>query len=192
MSIFKNLSFSLSLLFLLSGCTLKPGLYTPDFNGINELKELNIRPMAVVQPSYQNQWAAYQAVEEIKIRGSKLISPYGGTFAEYLKASLEEHLKSAQLYDKDSDISLSAILLKNEVNANGFIVGKADISANFTLRQDGKIIYEKIHTIHHEWDSSLAAAVAVPNALANYPIAIRKLIDSLMSDKEFIRAVKTK
>lgn len=81
--------------------------------------------------------------------------------------------------------------MKNEVNANGFIVGEADISANFILRQNGKTIYEKIHTIHHKWDSSFVAAVAVPNALANYPIAIRKLIDSLMADKEFIKAVKT-
>lgn len=121
-----------------------------------------------------------------------MISPYGGTFADYLKVSLEEHLKSANLFDKDSSLTISAVLLKNEVHVNSFVTGEADISANFIVRQGEKIIYEKIHTIHHEWESSFAGAVAIPNATANYPIAIQKLINSLMSDNDFIKSVKIK
>lgn len=190
MQILKNIVLSLPLILVLSGCTLKPGLYKPDFNSINELKELNVKSLAVAPTSYQNKWAATQEVEEVNVRGGRLVSPYGETFAEYLKVSLEEHLKSANLYDPTSSLIISAVLLQNEVHANGVITGNADISAKFIVRQGDNTIYEKIHTIHHEWDSSFLAAVAVPNALANYPIAMQKLINSLMSDKDFIESIK--
>lgn len=187
MSFFKCLISALIAVLLLTGCSIKTGLYKPDYNTINELKSINIAPLNVEYCSYSN-----NSVDNISLRGSEMVSPYGGTFADYIKKSLEEQLKSASLYDKNSNLSLSAVILNNELNANGFSTGTADISANFIVRKNKEIQYEKIHSIHHEWDSSFVGSMAIPEALRNYPIAIQKLINSLMLDKDFVNSIKTK
>lgn len=185
MSFFKYTISFFVIAFFISGCSLKSGLYSPDFNTVNELKDSNIKPINVEYCTYAN-----QSIDNIGLRGSSMVSPYGGTFADYIQKSLEEQLKSASLYDKKSDFSLSAVLLKNELDANGFSTGTADISAKFIVNKNKVTQYEKIHSIHHEWDSSFLGNIAIPEALRNYPIAVQKLINSLMLDKEFIKAVQ--
>ncbi|MDO9305166.1 MAG: hypothetical protein Q7T77_07530 [Sulfuricurvum sp.] len=181
----KNLLLIIFIAILFSGCSVKSALYKPDFNSINELKTLNIKPMAIQRGNSQN-----QAVNEISLRASKMFSPYGENFEEYLKVSLEEHLKSANLFDKNSNLLVTSTLLKNEVETGLAATGTADISANFTLNKDGQLIYDKTLTIHHEWDSSFVGAIAIPNATENYPIAIQKLINKLMADDDFLRAIR--
>lgn len=169
---------------LFSGCTIKAGLYKPDFNTINDLKDRGIGTMAVKHGMSQN-----QAVNTVDIRGSKMISPYGGDFEEYLETALKEHLTTAKLLDQNSPTVVTAVLLKNEFTT-GAITGSADIEAKFIVHKEGRPVYEKIQSIHHEWDSSFAGNVAMPNAVQNYPVAIQKLINALMSDEDFLTQVK--
>ncbi|MDD4855457.1 MAG: hypothetical protein PHQ22_09490 [Sulfuricurvum sp.] len=141
--------------------------------------------MAVRRGNSQN-----KEVNTISLRSAKMDSPYGESFEEYLKVSLEEHLMSANLFDKNANLLLTSTLLKNNIETGLVATGTADISANFTLTQDSKIVYDKTHTIHHEWDSSFVGAIAIPNATENYPIAIQKLINKLMADNDFLMVVK--
>lgn len=181
----KILSMTILVVMLFSGCSIKSALYKPDFNSINELKTLSIKPMTVQRGNSQN-----QKINEITLRSAKMVSSYGENFEDYLKISLEEHLMSANLFDKNSNLVITSTLLKNEVETGLVATGTADISANFTLKKDGKLIYDKTHTIHHEWESSFVGAVAIPNAVENYPIAIQKLINKLMTDNEFLIAIQ--
>lgn len=182
----KNGLFIILAAMVFSGCTIKSGLYKPDFNAINDLKDRGIGVMAVKRGMSQN-----QAVNTIDIRSSDMVSPYGGDFEEYLETALKEHLISAKLLDQNSPTVVTTVLLKNELST-GAITGTADIAAKFIVHKEGRLVYEKIQSTHHEWDSSFAANVAVPNAVQNYPIAIQKLINALMSDEDFLTQVKNR
>jgi hypothetical protein len=171
------------LIFTMSGCSIKGHKFTPDFNSINELKDADLKPMNVQNKASGND-------EAIGLRAAKMVSPYGGSFSKYLELSLEEELKQAALYNNESNIKISATLLKNDVSIASFSIGEADLSANFIVTKQDKKIYEKVHSIHHEWDSSFVGQIAIENALNNYPIAMQKLIDNFLLDEELKQVLK--
>jgi len=47
-----------------------------------------------------------------------------------------------------------------------------------------------VKTVRSEWDSSFAAAIAVPKATQQYPLVVQKLLGSLYSDPAFISAIR--
>lgn len=169
----------------ISGCSIKGHKYKPDFNSINELKDANLQSMNIQENPLQE-----EKYKNISLRGSSMVSPYGGTFSKYLEISLKEHLLQASLFNNKSDINIMTILLKNDFDISGFSTGEADLSAKFIVYINNKIVYEKIHSIHHEWDSSFIGAIAIPNGLNNYPIAVQKLINKFLEDKELIELIK--
>jgi len=44
--------------------------------------------------------------------------------------------------------------------------------------------------VRSEWDSSFAAAIAVPRATQQYPLIVQKLLRELYSDPAFISAIR--
>lgn len=80
-------------------------------------------------------------------------------------------------------------MLKNSLDT-GIATGTADLSANFNIFIDNKKVFNKVYEIHHEWGSSFVAATAIPTTIENYPIAMQKLIDSFLFDKEVIELIK--
>lgn len=172
---------------LMSGCTMNAVQYQPDFNLVNDMKENELQKMNVGEISSVN-----QKVNKISIRGSSMVSTFNNSYAEYLKVALREQLQQASLYDATSLIVITGDLLSNEVNAMGFSVGTADISAQFKVVSSGNVVFDKIVSITHEWESSLIGAIAIPNAQNNYPIAVQKLVAKLMSDSDFISSVQSK
>ena len=184
----KLVSFILITLILLlttTGCSMKGHEFKPNFNSINDLKDNNLKVMSIQNENIKN-----EKDETIGLRAVNMISPYGGSFSKYLEKSLEEQLKQASIYDKQSNIKISAILLKNDVSISSFRIGEADLIANFIVMNKDKKIYEKEHTIHHEWESSFIGQIAIENAIENYPVAMQKLIDSFLLDKDLIEVVK--
>lgn len=179
--------FGIMLTFLFSGCAYKASEYKADFRSINELKEFNLKPMSVAKCYYENN---NPEVTQIGLRGSTMISPYEGNFADYLEFALKEHLQSAQIFNKNSQYSISGIFIKNHYSANGLVTGNATLSAKFILNYNNQVIFEKVYEIEYEWESSFFGAVAIPNALQNYPLAVQKLINKLMSDKDFLNHIK--
>jgi len=184
MQYLKNITLAIALL-LLTGCSIKGQKYTPDFNTINNLKNKNLQSMSVNALSNTS-----KNFMTVSLRGAQMTSPYGGSFSKYLEESLKEHLKHSSLYNESSNVNISVAMLKNDVDIMGFSVGEADISAKFTVNKRNKIIFDKVYSIHHTWDSSFIGQVAVENALNNYPVAIQKLINKFTLDKDFLRKVK--
>ncbi len=156
-------------IFLFTGCTYKASGYKANFESINTIKELDLKPMSVGKCYYENNDSN---VTNIGLRGSTMVSPYEGSFADYLEFALKEHF------------------LKNHINANGITTGTASLSAKFILKENEKIAFQQVYEIEHEWPSSFAGAIAIPDALLNYSIAVQKLIDKLMSDKLFLEPIK--
>jgi hypothetical protein len=176
MNLLKNYLALLSVL-LITGCSFNAPVYQPDFNLVNELKE-NSPPMKTGEFD-----VADQSLNKLSMRGSSLNSPYNNSYADYLKVALEEELKQSMLWDPASAIEVSATLTSNDVSA-GISVGSADVSARFVVKSSGQVIYDKKHSAHHEWPSSLIAAIALPAAQENYQVVIQKLLRSFLLDKD--------
>ena len=68
--------------------------------------------------------------------------------------------------------------------------GVGTISARFVVKRDGAVRYDQVKTVRSEWDSSFAAAIAVPRATQQYPLVVQKLLGSLYSDPAFISAIR--
>jgi hypothetical protein len=170
---------------LVSACSMNTVQYQPDFNLVNDMKDNNLQKMSIGDISSKN-----PDVNKVSIRGSSMVSTFNNSYAKYLEVALREQLQQANLYDSSSSISIVGDLLKNEVNAAGFSVGTAEITTRFKVLSSDKVIFDKVVTITHEWDSSFVGAIAIPNAQNNYPIAIQKLISKLMTEQDFISSVK--
>jgi hypothetical protein len=161
--------------------------YQPDFNLVNDMKDNDLKKMNIGEISASN-----QKVNKISIRGSSMVSTFNSSYADYLEVALREQLQQADLYDASSFIIITGNLLTNKVNAAGFSVGTADISSQFIVESSGNVVFDKVITITHEWESSFVGAIAIPNAQNNYPLAVRKLVVKLMSDSDFISSVQSK
>ena len=184
MKYFKNILFYVGLVLFISGCSSKGIEFTPNFNSINELKDSNLKTMTVQKNNFSSVEA--QAKTILVGRGTnKMLSPYGGSFQEYLEISLKEELMQASLYGDSSNIKIITELLTNKLNT-GMSIGTADLSADFKILMSEKEVFNKTYNIHHEWESSFAAAVAIPSTLENYPIAMQKLIDKFLFDTDVI------
>jgi len=179
--------FSILMVGFISACSMNTVQYQPDFNLVNDMKDSEMQEMSVGKISSQN-----SEVNKVSIRGSSMVSTFNNSYAEYLEVALREQLQQAGLYNASSTISIVGELLTNQINAMSFSIGTADISAKFKVLNSGNVIFDKVVTIRHQWDSSFVGAIAIPNAQNNYPIAVQKLISKLMSDRDFISAVQRK
>lgn len=179
--------FSIVMIGLMSGCTMNAVQYQPDFNLVNDMKDNELKKMNVGEIS-----SASPKVNKISVRGSSMVSTFNNSYADYLEVALREQLQQADLYDASSSIAIAGELLTNKINAAGFSVGTATISAQFKVESSGYVVFDKVISIMHEWESSFVGAIAIPNAQNNYPIAVQKLITKLMSDPDFISSVKRK
>jgi len=126
----------------------------------------------------------------ISIRGSKFVSPYEGSYANYIAEAIKQELSIANKLDAKADTEGSGTLLKNNIDTSGINVGTADITARFIVEHNGQTLYDGVKAIHHEFPSSFAGAVAVPRARQEYSIAVQRLLASLYADQAFIAAFK--
>ena len=181
-----RITFLLCTLIFISGCTMTSPQYQPDFSVTNDLKDADLQQVSVGDFS-----SAKESVDRISIRGSTMISIFGGSYSEYLEHALVEQLRQAAIYREGAPIVITGTLLNNDFDGSGVSIGEANIAANFVVVKDGKQVYSKDHSIHHEWTSSFLGAVAIPNAQKNYPIAVQKLITEFLTDPEFISLAKS-
>jgi hypothetical protein len=187
MKFIKQILFGISLIFIMSGCSMKGVEFTPDFNSINDLKDANLKSISVKK----NNVGIAETTTSISVgRGTNVMtSPYGGTFQEYLEISLKEELQQASIYNENSNIEITTKLLKNTLNT-GLSTGTAELSANFVIQINKEEVFNKIYEIRHEWESSFVAATAIPVTLNNYPIAMQKLIDKFLINTNVQKILK--
>lgn len=162
--------------------TLDIGQYQPDFNTVNNLKDIDSKSMAVGDFS-----EADPKLNKVSLRGTPMTSQHDGSYGKYLKYSLEEQLAQADILSDKSNFIISGTLLENDVSAAGVSTGSAKLAAQFVISESGKEIYNQEHEIYHEWESSFVGAIAIPRAQENYPIAVKKLINDFLSDEDVIK-----
>jgi hypothetical protein len=174
------------LLFFITGCSTIAPKYNTDFNNISQMRKEKLNPVKV--GSVTKDLTAKEDVDSLTIRVGKYESPYG-TFTAYLEEALKQELEDARLLDPTSQIEVSAVLLKNELDA-AISMGVAEITARFVVRKSGDVKYDRVKTARHTWESAYRGDLAIPKAHQNYPIVVQKLIGLLFSDPEFISVLR--
>lgn len=170
------------LLVMLSACTMKAPPYQASVENIQPLKLAKVKPLSV------GEFNSTKKLDSISLRGSRLVSP-SGTYGIYLTKAIEEELKLAKLWSGVSSTVVSGTLIRNNIDISEFSTGTGDISVNFIVTTDGKIVYERIISADHVFDSSFMGSIAIPNGQSNYMNLVQKLIKNLFSDKAFIDAI---
>jgi hypothetical protein len=125
---------------------------------------------------------------KITLRAAPMVSPYG-TYAEYLKEALRQELDFAGRLSTSSEVEISGVIVKNTFDASGINEGVGELHAHIRVKRGADSVYDKIVSATHRWESAFAAAVAVPKALAEYPNLVRNLVQNLLRDPEFIKAI---
>lgn len=169
----------------LAGCAINSPPYQADFEVVNHLKDMNVRPAGV-----QDFSEADPKLNKVSLRGSPMESTYESSYGEYLEHALIEQLQHAELYEPDSVIQISGILLENDVSASGFSIGTAKLAARFVITVDGKEVYSEVHQVYHEWESSFSGAVAIPNAQNNYSVAVKNLVADFLYDERVLAILR--
>jgi len=128
--------------------------------------------------------------QSISIRGSGMTSPYG-SYAKYLEEAMRLQLREAGLFDEASKAEISGTLMKNDINASGFVTASGDISARFQVKRGEKIVYDTIQEAHVEWGSNFLGAIAIPRAQEAYPGLVSTLLGALFGDAAFLGSLKS-
>jgi len=167
----------------LSACSLMAPNYTPAFQNVEKVKAL---PSNVTLGNFS---AQKPELEEVGIRGSAMKAGQG-SFSSYLKDAVAAELKLGNKLGTTGDAELSAVILVNELNTGVGGTGDGTLSARFTVLRDKVTAYDKSLTAKTEFPSSFVGAIAIPNAVNAFVPLVQKLIETLFSDADFVKAVK--
>jgi hypothetical protein len=170
-----------------TGCSMMAPQYTASLDNVQALKDSGTYTAKV--GSFESSKDKANA-NPISVRGSSMVSPYQGSYANYVAEAIKQELSLARKLSPDASVEILGTVLKNDVDASGITTGFAEIEARFIVRRSDQIRYDKVKSVRHEFPSSFAGAVAIPRAVQEYPVAIQKLLTSLYSDKAFIDALK--
>lgn len=169
----------------IAGCSTVAPQYSPSIDNIQSLKNANIEKVSVGKFS-----AGDNKVNELTIRGGSFQSPVNASYVEYLQKALEQELYDANQLNKNSDIKISGVLLKNDIDASGMNVGTAVMDAEFSVHDTSSVRYKKTHSANIEWPSSFIGGIAIPRAIKEYPRVVQELLGKLYADPEFTKALK--
>ena len=169
---------------LLSACSLKSPVYQPSLKNVQALNNSDVQQVNVGAVT------SAPALNQISLRGSKMMSHVGSGYGDYLKAALTEELKLAKLYSAVSSRVVEAELMQNDIDVTGFSTGDGIIEAKFTVTENGEVKYEKALSAKNEFESSFVGAIAIPNAQNSYVGLVQNLLNQLFTDPEFIAAIK--
>lgn len=172
---------------MLGGCGLTAPQYTPSVANIGQLKAAKLRSVAVTKVTPDPTLGSNN--ESIGLRAASMNSPTGN-FSSYVEEALKSEFQAAGLLDPASTIQMSGILVKNDVSVGGFSTGDSIIEARIKVTKDGTVAYDKLKTATLQFESSFAGAVAIPKGRDMYPITVQKFIEVLISDGDFIGALK--
>lgn len=171
--------------FTLSACAQQMGSPQPSMSTLEAVRSGDIPAMRV------GTFAPAPGVDDKSI-GSRAVSldPPGGSFAKYLGSALENDLRMGGKLDPKADLVLEGLLTASDLNT-GMDTGTGNLGAKFSLKRDGKSIFEKNLLVQSQWDSSFLGAVAIPEAINQYTALYDKLATALFTDSDFKAALKT-
>lgn len=183
------ISLSLAALFgiLGSGCSTMVPHYTAPVPNVEKLK--NAGEYTAKVGTFDSDKNPANA-NPISLRGSSLVSPYNDSYASYLGEAIKQELTLAGKLNASAEVEISGVLLKNDIDATGFSMAHGDIEARFVVQKAGKVRYDQVKSVRHEWESSFVGAIAIPRAQQEYTNLVQKLLAVLYEDQSFFQALK--
>lgn len=121
------------------------------------------------------------------LRGSSLSAQHG-SFARYLRDTLQAELQAAGYYDEAAAYEIRGQLTDSQVDA-GISTGTARLAARFQVVRDGVTLFDKELFAESRWESSAVGAIALPEAINRYATLYRSLVGKLFADADFQRAL---
>lgn len=188
-STFRRLSLLTGLVLstVMVGCAGPAPNYSPSIANVELLKKEGLETMRVGQVGAMS---GMSGAESMSLRANSMVSPVGSNYGDYLAAALRQELDLAKLLNPRSDVEVSGVLVKNNIDAGGISTSEGQIEARFIVKRLDQIKYDKVKKAEHKWDSSFVGGVAIPLAVNNYPVMVQKLLNGLFSDSDFIAATK--
>lgn len=170
---------------LLTACTTPAPTYNPSVENAESLKGLAASTVGEFQLAMSGGGGT-----SISLRADSMVSPVGSNYAAYLAEALRSELSLAGKLDPKSPFEITGTLLKNDISAGGFSTNSGEIEARFVLKRGGQERYSAVKRVQSQWESSFIAAVAIPKARNQYPLMVQQLIKELLSDSEFVKALR--
>ena len=122
------------------------------------------------------------------LRGGNIAAP-SGSFSQHLKDTLKAELQSAGLLDLRAQHVIEGQLTDSKVDA-AIGTGTARLAARFQVLRQGQVLFDKEVVAEDSWDSSFMGAVAIPRAIERYNGIYKLLVVKLLTDAEFVQALK--
>jgi hypothetical protein len=171
----------------LTGCaSFVAPTYSPDYPTIDRLKVAQLGKVAVGEFQPRSPEAP---VNKITLRGAPFVSS-NGSFAQYLEEAIRSDLTELRVLDPKAETRIEATLLKNDIDVSGINTGEGFMDVKLSVIKRGQTVHEKIYSARTQFESSFAAAVAVPKGQSEYPRLVRTLLQSVYADPAFINAVR--
>lgn len=127
--------------------------------------------------------------QRVVIRTNTIHSPYGSSFAGYLKETLATDFKAAGALDPSSGIVISG-LLTNSVLDVPVGAASAVVAARFVVSRGGVAVFDKELRASSTWHAPFIAVEALPMAMNRYGQLYRELAGMLLDDPEFQAAIR--
>lgn len=181
--------FAIACVVFTTGCAqITMGVPQPTVENTSNLRQANLTETRVGSFSLDASKPA-QMDKGHSLRGANSVqAPTNGSFAEYLRESLQVELAAAGLLNPQADAVVSGVLTHSQLDPD-IGTGKGAIRARFTVIRGGAKRYEKELSAQSEWESSFMGAVAIPAAAQQYEGLYRKLVARLIADPEFRKAL---
>jgi len=174
-----------SLSLLVSACSMQAPPYNASMENVQTIKRAQVEQVNV------GTILSTKKLDSISLRGSSMYSPVEKSYGAYLSKALEEELKLAKAWSSVSSTVITGEMLTNDIDVSGFSTGTGEVSAKFVIRRGDKVLFDKVVSANHQFDSSFMGAIAIPNGQANYVNLIQKLIKNLFEDEQFALALKS-
>jgi hypothetical protein len=170
---------------LVSACATELPPPVATFESIQQLRASNIAPLALGEFDATAELATRD--HGVGFRADSLHPPGGGTFSGYLKQSISAQLTGAGKLAPDAAHVLSAQLTRIEVSTMG-ADSHAALAADFRLRVNGTLVFDKEIVVEDSWPSAFMGAEAIPDAENHYSALFPKLFAALLADPAFLSA----
>ena len=178
---------SLTFCLFVVGCASPAPNYAPSIDNVELLKKSGGEAAKVGVISVKADTPGGKA---ISLRASTMFSAQGANFGDYIAAALRQELELAKMYDAQSGPEITGELLRNNIDSGGLATNEGQIEARFVVMRGAQVRFDKVKRIDQQWESSFAGAVAIPLARSNYPLMVQKLFNALITDADFVRALR--
>ena len=171
---------------LLGACaSLNPPGYSPNYEQIDKLKTQHIDRLSIGKVQPEDPAAK---VNHISLRGSSL-TVKNSTFAAYLEEALRSDLMEMGALDPKSTTRIDATILKNDIDVSGIVSGYGVMEVQLSVTKRGSVLLQKMYSANTKFESSFMGAIAIAGGQKEYPNLVRKLLETVYSDPEFLHAV---